>query len=255
MTNQHAASNNQSSKNEDRGRDTGEQPRLSKREAVAALYERLRPGTRRRKTQPNDDANPAHQVHHTAQPSNSSAINETTENETIEPPDNLQADVSNDAPRSELEWNDLISHRIEEAMRNGAFDNLRNKGKPLPQDYNPHVPEDRRMANDLLKNNGLAPQWIGDRTFTLQQIDQFRAKVHERAAGYQRAWRAAPPEQKEQHQEAWTTQLAEWQEEVQRLNRRIESVNFQQPSNSLEIFKVLLPEELKRIGMGYNLSE
>lgn len=155
-----------------------------------------------------------------------------------------------DAPRSEMEWNDLISHRIEEAMRNGAFDNLRNKGKPLPNQHNPHVPADQQMANDLLKNNGLAPQWITDRTSMLRAIDAFRAKVRSVAAEYREAWRdAASPIARNQLRDRWTLQLATWEEEIRLLNQRINVINLQQPIARLEIFKLILDEELKRVEM------
>lgn len=159
-------------------------------------------------------------------------------------------------PRSEMEWNDLISHRIDEAMRNGAFDNLRNKGKPLPQDYNPHVPEDRRMANDLLKNNGLAPQWIGDRTAILHVIETFRTKFRTVALRYHTAWHAESTDvvKRQELRKQWATQLENWQEEIRVLNRRIEVVNLQQPIARLEIFKLLLHEELKRVGMAHELG-
>ena len=42
--------------------------------------------------------------------------------------------------RTPEQWRDLISERIEEAMRAGHFDNLRGKGKPLNPAPEPHVP-------------------------------------------------------------------------------------------------------------------
>lgn len=154
------------------------------------------------------------------------------------------------APRSETEWNDLISHRIEEAMRNGAFDNLRNKGKPLANTRNPFVPEDRQMANDLLKNNGLAPQWINDRTALLQTLEIFRTKFRTTAEAYRQAWgNAETPIVRNGIRDQWTKQVESWQEEIRLLNQRINVINLQQPVASLEIFKLLLDEELKRVGM------
>ncbi len=157
-------------------------------------------------------------------------------------------------PRTETEWNDLISHRIDEAMRAGAFDNLRNKGKPLPQENNPFVRQDQRLANDLLKNNGFAPQWITDRTATLQLIEKFRAEFRGRAQGYSQAWHATSnPQTHAQLQAGWQRQLASWQDEIWTLNKRINTVNLQQPIARLEIFKLILDDELKRVGMSRSL--
>lgn len=153
-------------------------------------------------------------------------------------------------PRSEAAWNDLISHRIDEAVRNGAFDNLRGKGKPLPLDRNPYVPEDQQMANDLLKNNNLAPHWISERTAMLDTIERLRGRLRTVSQRFQQAWHSATDE-KTRHQldESWQRQLDEWGQEIKELNRRITTVNLQQPIARMEIFKVLLDEELMRMGM------
>lgn len=157
-------------------------------------------------------------------------------------------------PRSELEWNDLISNRIEEAMRNGAFDNLRNKGKPLPDARNPYVPADRQMANDLLKNNGLAPQWITDRTSMLQAIELFRLRLQATALSYLDEWTAATsPAARNDLRDQWAIQLERWQDELHTLNQRINAINLQQPIARLEIFKLRLDDELKRINMSRTL--
>ena len=157
-------------------------------------------------------------------------------------------------PRTENEWQDLISHRIEEAMRAGAFDNLRNKGKPLPQENNPFVRPDQRMANDLLKNNGFAPQWITDRTATLHRIETFRAQLRSRAQRFAHSWQTASDlVARQQLREQWQRQLDSWQDEIWALNKQINTVNLQQPIARLEIFKLILDDELKQIGMGRSL--
>jgi len=149
--------------------------------------------------------------------------------------------------RSELEWNDLISNRIEEAMRNGAFDNLRNKGKPLPNLRNPYVPEDQQMANDLLKNNGLAPQWISDRTTLLHALELFRMRLQAVALAYrEEREEATSPIVRNEIRDRWAEQIERWQDEMDALNKRINVVNLQQPIVRLEIFKLRLDDELKR---------
>lgn len=157
-------------------------------------------------------------------------------------------------PRTENEWQDLISHRIEEAMRAGAFDNLRNKGKPLPQESNPFVRPDQRMANDLLKNNGFAPQWITDRTAILHRIETFRTQLRSRAQRFAQSWQTtSDPVVRQQLREQWQRQLDSWQDEIWTLNKQINTVNLQQPIARLEIFKLILDDELKRIGMERSL--
>ncbi|MBO4368759.1 MAG: DUF1992 domain-containing protein [Desulfovibrio sp.] len=53
----------------------------------------------------------------------------------------------------------IAEQRIEEAMAEGAFDNLPGKGQPLHLEDMSNVPEELRMAYKILRNAGcLAPE-------------------------------------------------------------------------------------------------
>lgn len=75
------------------------------------------------------------------------------------------------------EWRDLASQRIDDAMRQGMFDNLSGRGKPINLRRAPFLPADQQMAVTLLRNNGLAPEWIAGRKDTLAAIDNLRADL------------------------------------------------------------------------------
>jgi hypothetical protein len=51
----------------------------------------------------------------------------------------------------------LAEDRIEEAQREGLFDNLPGKGKPLSLDDDSGVPEDLRLTFKILKNSNCLP--------------------------------------------------------------------------------------------------
>jgi hypothetical protein len=51
----------------------------------------------------------------------------------------------------------LAEDRIEEAQREGLFDNLPGKGKPLNLDDDSGVPEDLRLTYKILKNSNCLP--------------------------------------------------------------------------------------------------
>ena len=57
-------------------------------------------------------------------------------------------------------WHFIAERKIREAMDEGAFDHLEGQGKPLDLSENPFEDPSERMANRLLKNNGLVPGWI-----------------------------------------------------------------------------------------------
>ena len=150
------------------------------------------------------------------------------------------------------QWNDLISQRIEDAMRAGKFDNLPSKGKPLNPAPEPHVPPDMQMANSLLKNNDLTPAWIGDRAQTLAEIERFRTRLraaiveHNDALVAAKTVAAKTAAAQTAIEHRWQAQLTAWQDEVRTLNRRIELQNFKQPVSFLEIVKLRLEDEVRR---------
>jgi hypothetical protein len=51
----------------------------------------------------------------------------------------------------------IAEERIQEAQREGVFDNLSGKGKPLKLEDDSAVPEDLRMAFKILKNSNCLP--------------------------------------------------------------------------------------------------
>ncbi|MFN8495759.1 MAG: DnaJ family domain-containing protein [Caldilineaceae bacterium] len=147
-------------------------------------------------------------------------------------------------------WGDYVNQQIEEAMRAGQFDNLKGKGKPQDLRRNPFVPEDQELAFNLLSNNDLVPGWISDRTAILKAIEQWRENAQRLTLPYHHQLQTAMSEQRRaQLQERWTAQVQRWETELRDLNKRINVVNLQQPIAHLEIFKLLIDEELRRVGM------
>ncbi|MDW8257106.1 MAG: DUF1992 domain-containing protein [Acidobacteriota bacterium] len=51
----------------------------------------------------------------------------------------------------------IAERKIAEAIEQGALDNLSLKGRPLDLSCDPLEPPERRLANKVLKNAGLAP--------------------------------------------------------------------------------------------------
>ena len=56
-----------------------------------------------------------------------------------------------------------IDEIIQNAMKDGAFDNLPGKGKPLELEQNPFVDSEWKLAYHVLKENGFAPEFIEKR--------------------------------------------------------------------------------------------
>ena len=51
----------------------------------------------------------------------------------------------------------IAERKIAAAIEQGAFDDLSLKGRPLNLSFDPLEPPERRLANTVLKNAGVAP--------------------------------------------------------------------------------------------------
>ena len=70
-------------------------------------------------------------------------------------------------------WESIADRKIREAMEAGAFDNLPDRGKPIPLDVNPYEDSSLWMAHHLLRVNGFAPAWIEE----AREIDETAARL------------------------------------------------------------------------------
>ncbi|MEM7131901.1 MAG: DnaJ family domain-containing protein [Chloroflexota bacterium] len=151
-------------------------------------------------------------------------------------------------------WDDIVGQRINEAVKQGKFDNLRGAGKPLPPRGNP-LAGDRQLAFDLMEDNNLAPQWINDRKIVLDLIAQLRTEIQAYAEHFQdKLSHSDIAEEQEKIREQWHWLVNHWSEKVLKLNDQIQTVNFTQPPvPTLEIFKLRIGDELKRVGVSEEL--
>lgn len=150
-------------------------------------------------------------------------------------------------PRGVDEWQDFISQRIDEAMAEGAFDNLPGRGKPLNLNENPNEPPDMAMANKILKNNDVTPAWIGDRKALLKDIEALRGEMSQRWAWTEAEW-STPEANQERLARYWAGRVAEWSERIGQINSRILNLNLTLPIWRMELVRLQLSEELARIG-------
>jgi hypothetical protein len=144
------------------------------------------------------------------------------------------------------DWSDVMDELIEEAMRDGAFDDLPGRGKPLRLSKNPFAPEEE-LAYQLLKDNNYTLPWIAERNEAYAMIESFRAELGPTWLRYRGEYQVAQGESVRMSLSlGWRKQLARWQEQIDQLNRLITQANLKQPANQLEILKLDLKGELAR---------
>jgi hypothetical protein len=152
------------------------------------------------------------------------------------------------------EWSEVMDELFEEAMRDGAFEDLPGWGKPLKLSRNPFAPEEE-LAYQLLKDNNYTLPWIAERNEAYSLIERFREEVGPAWRRYQAEYRVAQGETIRMSLSlGWREQLARWQEQIDKLNRLIAQANLKQPANQLEILKLDLKGELARAGASEELE-
>jgi hypothetical protein len=160
-----------------------------------------------------------------------------------------------DRPTTVEEWADMVGKRINEAMRRGDFDNLPGHGKPLKMERDPFVPDDQQMANKILKNNDMTPLWIAERKDLLRAVESWREQFRHVVSQAHANWIAAGSDPRRvQIRQSWERWLVRWEDEIKDLNRRIGTFNLKQPITHLEVYKLQLDNELKKVGMTRTLE-
>ena len=118
-----------------------------------------------------------------------------------------------------------IDKIIREAREKGAFDDLAGKGKPIQWDDDSLVPDDQRLANQVLKNAGFVPNWVMES----QEIDQAY-----QIARKDLALAKAARERGRLDEAGWQAARTRYSQQIGELNRRILKYNLRAPSSQLQ---------------------
>jgi hypothetical protein len=76
-----------------------------------------------------------------------------------------------------------VEERIREAQKNGEFDNLPGRGKPLSLDEESHIPEDLRIAYKILKNADCLPPEILEKK-EIRQMEELLSSIPDEQERY-----------------------------------------------------------------------
>ncbi len=125
------------------------------------------------------------------------------------------------------DWHSLTEEKIQTAIKNGKFDNLKGAGKPFDwDDENPFEDQSMRPAYALLKSNGFTLPWIEEKR-SIEAEAAYQVEALERALlNYQRmaledTW--------------WQTRVAQFKQEMTTLNQRILTLNIQVPNTAFQM--------------------
>lgn len=136
-----------------------------------------------------------------------------------------------------------IEEIIQQAMQEGAFENLPGKGKPLKLDENPHLDPEWQLAYHLLKQNGFAPEFIEQR----QAIELDLAAARQ-ALARAWAWRLTALETgraADVVEDEWGRARRDFERKIDEINDGIRKYNLHIPTQSLFRSPVKIETELK----------
>lgn len=171
-----------------------------------------------------------------------------TENDKLRPADDRPGDPAEHQARMRHDWSNLIEDLIEEGRRQGVFDDLPGKGKPLKLDEN-RFGREKALAHDLLKHNDLVPAWIANRNELMALVEDLRQEIGRTWARHEREYRFAQAENiRGALKISWDDACQRWEARIGDLNKLIDNFNLKRPSNNLELFKLALERELTRVG-------
>lgn len=120
-----------------------------------------------------------------------------------------------------------IDQIIQQAMREGAFDNLAGKGKPLDLSENPHLDPEWQLAYHLLKENGFAPAFIERRQ--LIETDLAAARGDLARSWIWCAQAINEGKEVERVEAEWEKAKRKFEERATKLNKQIATYNLEIP--------------------------
>lgn len=132
-------------------------------------------------------------------------------------------------------WNRLVDQRIQDAMAQGLFDNLRGMGQPLNLNDDAFVPQELKMAFRMLRSNGLAPLWIEmnkEIRADIERLQRLLAHVHSR-------WDCLNTLQREHLRQ-------EYEARIKDINSKVLSYNIMAPSIQVHLHFLIVEDELAK---------
>jgi hypothetical protein len=156
--------------------------------------------------------------------------------------------------RMRLEFRDLVEDLILDGQERGVFDNLKGKGKPLNLKSNLDEGESS-LANELMKEHEIVPEWLMRRNMVHMAIEEVRQSIGRHWVRHEQAHRLAQDGNRRTALALnWRAMCREFEAEIVEINKLIDDFNLRRPSEGMEIFKVRLDDELKRVGASRELE-
>ncbi len=131
-----------------------------------------------------------------------------------------------------MDWGSLVERKIQEAMQAGEFDSLPGEGRRLAWEDDALVDRSWQVAYKLLRNAGLAPEWI-------EVAKEIRGEIEVARGRLDAARRDDPAEGRR-----WRLALKTFQDRMGEINRKIDRLNLKVPVPGLQMIRLEIGREI-----------
>ncbi len=142
-------------------------------------------------------------------------------------------------------WQSLIDRQVREILGDGRSTGLPGAGKPLKLDDDVNTPAELRMAHRILRDNGLAPDWMLLGRELEEKREQLLESLRRSAHAYQSA-RTADPLLQRQAEKAWQTAQRRFFKEVEYHNKQVNTYNLKVPPGVGHKAQIKAEREIQR---------
>ena len=117
------------------------------------------------------------------------------------------------------QWETGVDIAIRKAMEAGEFNNLPGEGQPLDLSIDPHTPADMQLAYKIMKQNGIAPDWIVQSKALSAKLDSWQSRLKAAHKNYTKTNNVV----------VWLTAKDKLSEDAEKLNKEIVAYNLKLP--------------------------
>ncbi len=117
------------------------------------------------------------------------------------------------------QWETIVDIAIRKAMEAGEFNNLPGEGQPLDLSVDPYAPADMQLAYKIMKQNGIAPDWIVQSKALVAKLESWQSRLNAAHKSYKTTNNVV----------MWLTAKEKLSEDAERLNKEIVAFNLKLP--------------------------
>lgn len=137
------------------------------------------------------------------------------------------------------QWETGVDIAIRKAMEAGEFDNLPGEGQPIDLSIDPYAPADMQLAFKIMKQNGIAPDWIVQGKTLQAKLESWQSRLKAAHKAYKASKNVA----------VWFDAREKLGEDAAKLNKEIVAFNLKLPTGFTHQPLINMERAIERLGV------